>query len=497
MKDEFFQKILNVIEHQPFITTVTRGEQASQTIAQIREGDHGELRATLQEELGSLFGTDDAATTITLPDALPGQPFGIPAFARSTPTAQSGRTVPLHPDQAHRFPDLDGETKRIINGESIGLAEPVTAKTFALWYENIWAEGWTTNVDREAVTISHGDYSATEIPPHGTTEFFITVEKPEAGRPAIEWDIGDTHQGVIIRTDHDNPFVKIAITPANDRDISWSEYVARIWVEHGAFKIKDVGIHVWRTDEAGMDLGEIKILEQALSHSLSFMNSTWCRPKVAIAWKETWSDNPWWGTWTPVWGAWNPTSPAKKNRTKNWMPIDMGLEKVLQEILSNIDEDHYPVIQRYVHNTMAMENGDWVSSITASVAILQRLAINSGIRIGRRELELSQGIAKYLNSKAIERPHYYVGWGEESEHLIECGESHDHLVKAITQLRNQVAAHWEPHAVPENAAWLAEQAIYYVEAAIRSELAPRVPMWDRVRGFHHPPSQDLSYRHGG
>ena len=168
------------------------------------------------------------------------------------------------------------------------------------------------------------------------------------------------------------------------------------------------------------------------------------------------------------------------------MPIETNAEKVLEQVLSNIQKDHHPVIERYLHNTMALDRGDWISSVTASVAILQRLAINSGLKTGRRGLELWQGIAQYLRSKAVERPYYYVGWGEEAKRLIEEGEAHDHLVKAIAELRNLVTAHWV-NDPPENATWLAQQALYYVESALRAELAPKVPMWDRTRAFHHPP----------
>lgn len=487
MKDTFFQKILNVAEDQPFMTTVTRDERASRTIAQISEGEHGELTVALQEPVGPLYESDDTQATITLPQHLYGEPFGMDIDHPGTIASHGERTVPLYPDRARTFLHLDDGTKRIINGESISLVKPVRATTLTLWYENISTEVWTTNVDKEAVTISHGDSSITEIPPHGVTEFFIAVKKPEIGQPPIEWDIGDTHQGVIIRTDRENPFVRIAIEPASDRDITWHRYIARMWVEREDSEIRDLGFHVSRTDETEMGLTEIKQLERVFSHSLSFMHSTWCRPKVAIAWKEAWSDSQWWETWSPVWAAWKPNSPTEKNRTKNWLPMSVGPEEVLRQVLRNIREDHYPIVERYVHNERAIDYGDWASSITASVAILQRLAVNSGFRIERRGLELWQGIAGYLRSKAVERPYYYVGWGEEAERLIEDGEPHDHLVKAITELRNQVTAHWEQDGVPTNASWLAQQAMYYVEAAMRAELAPSVPMWDRTRAFHHPP----------
>ena len=79
---------------------------------------------------------------------------------------------------------------------------------------------------------------------------------------------------------------KFSIAPADDREITWGEYVARIWIEHEEFEIKDVEFHVWRYDEAEMDLTEVRQLERVFSHSLSFMNSAWCRPKVAIAWRR-------------------------------------------------------------------------------------------------------------------------------------------------------------------------------------------------------------------
>lgn len=490
MKDEFFDKVLNVVENIPFLTTVTRDGRVSQTIAQIREVRHGELAVVLQEEVSPLFGSDDAETTITLPNSRYGEPFGMIRVNQGFADTPSERTVPLYPDQARPLPGIQDESRRIINGESVALVEPVSAKTLTLWYENIWAENWVTNVDREAITVSHGDASKTEIPPHGATDFFIAFGTPEMGRPPIEWDIGDTHQSVIIRTDQENPFAKISIAPAGDRDIYWDEHVARMWVEREECEIKDVGFHVWRIDDSAMDLSEMRQLERVFSHSLSFMNSTWCRPKVTIAWSETWSDSQWWGTWFPVWGSWKPTTTAKRNRAKNWLPMDVGPEKVLSQVIRNIRDDHCPVVERYVHNAMALESGDWISSITASVAILQKLAIDSGFSIERRGLALWDGISKYLRSKAIERPEYYVGWEKEAKRLIEDGEPHDNLVKAITELRNRFAAHWADDEIPENAAWLAEQAIYYVEAALRAELAPGAPMWDRTRAFHHPPIPD-------
>ena len=487
MKDEFFEKVLHVIEGRPFMTTVTRDGHGSRTIAQIREGEHGELTVVLQDELGPTWGPDDAKATITLPDPAYFEPFGMTTVPHESTDSHGNRTVPLYPDQDRGFAFPDGETKRIINAESVELVDPVRAKTLTLWYANIWAEIWTTNVDKEAVTISHGGFSKTEIPPHGTTEFFLEVKRPEPDQPPVEWDVGDTHQGVVVRTYQENPLVKIAIAPADDRDITWDVYVARTWVEPGEYEIKNVGFHVWRNDEAEMDLAEINLLEQVLSHSLSFMNGSWCRPKVTIAWKESWSDSHWWGTWSPVWGAWKPTPTTQKKRQKNWMPIEVGFEKVLQETLRRIREDDYGVVERYVHNVWTMDHGDWISSVTASGAILQRIANKAGFDRETCGRELWKQIAGYLKSKVIERPYYYVGWGEEAKRLIEGGEPHVNLVKAITQLRNHVTGHWLKDEVQGNETWLAHQAIYYVEAAMRAELAPGVPMWDRTRSSHHPP----------
>ena len=80
------------------------------------------------------------------------------------------------------------------------MTDPVRAKTLTLWYEGIRAEGWDTNSDKQAVSITHGGFSATEIPPHGATEFFIEIAKPELRNNPIEWHISDTHQGIVIRT---------------------------------------------------------------------------------------------------------------------------------------------------------------------------------------------------------------------------------------------------------------------------------------------------------
>ena len=488
MKDEFFEKILNTVENRPFITAVATNGEELETIAQISEAEDGGLIVTLQSYTGPPMGSNDAETTITLPIF---SEFGFASVSKDAIGMQSERKIPLDPADYPPFHHANGESERVIDGRNITLTDPVGAKTLTLWYEGIRAEGWDTNSDKLACTISHGDSVATEIPPHGTTDFFIAITDTTPGKHPIEWDIGDTHQGVIVGTDKDKPVIKVAIAPAADRDITWDDYIARIEVEYEDLEIKDIVFHIWRTDESEMDLTAITALEESVSHGLSFMNSTWCQAKVSIAWKETWSDSVWRGTWTPVWGAWQATLPARQNRHKNWMPIETKAEKVLEQVLRNIRRDHHPVIERYLHNTNALDRGDWISSVTASVAILQRLAMNSGFRIGRRGLELSQGIAQYLRSKTVERPYYYVGWGEEAERLIEEGEPHDHLVKAITELRNLVTAHWV-NDPPENATWLAQQALYYVESALRAELAPKVPMWDRTRALHHPPITGLS-----
>ena len=162
------------------------------------------------------------------------------------------------------------------------------------------------------------------------------------------------------------------------------------------------------------------------------------------------------------------------------MPMEAKAERVLEQILRNIREDHHPIVGRYLHSTRAMDNGDWASSVTASVAILQRIASRTGWR----------GVAKHLRTIGVDRPYHFTGWGEEAERLLEEGEPHDHLVKAFTELRNLVTAHWV-NDPPENATWLAQQALYYVESALRAELAPKVPMWDRTRAFHHPPITGL------
>ena len=111
--------------------------------------------------------------------------------------SHGNRTVPLYPERDLAFAFPDGETNSIINAESIDLVEPVSAKTLTLWYEKIWAAIWTTNVDKEAVTISHGGFSKTEIPAnHGSVhEFFMEVKRPEPHQPPIEW----SHQKTSIK----------------------------------------------------------------------------------------------------------------------------------------------------------------------------------------------------------------------------------------------------------------------------------------------------------
>ena len=483
MKDEFFERILNVVENRPFITAVSGNGEEFETIAQIAEGEYGELKVTLQSDPGPRRGSDDAEATMTLPKP---SEFGFTWFPRGIIGTDTGREVPLYAADAPPFSYGTGESKRVIDGRSISLADPVRAKTLTLWYEGIRAEDWRTDADKQAVKISHGGSAFTKIPPHGATDFFIAIAKPEPGKQPIEWDISDIHQGVIVRTEEDKPVIRIAIAPAEDRDITWDEYIARIEVGRGEFEIEDMTFHIWREDEAEIDLEEIEALKEVISYGLSFMNSAWCHPKVAIAWRETWSDSVWRGTWTPVWGAWQATRPTRWSRPKNWMPIETKAERVLEQVLRNITDDHYPVIQRYLHNTMAMDRGDWQSSVTASVAILQRIA---GKGRGWK------GVAKHLRTIGVDRPYHFVEWGEEAERLLVEGEPHDHLMKAIIELRNLVTAHWvnEP---PENASWLAQQALYYVESALRAELAPKIPMWDRTRAFHHPPMPDSSEETG-
>ena len=121
---------------------------------------------------------------------------------------------------------------------------------------------------------------------------------------------------------------------------------------------------------------------------------------------------------------------------------------MLQETLRHIRENDYGVVERYVHNVRAMDQGDWISSVTASVAILQRIANKVGFDREKCGRELWKQVAGYLKSKAIERPYNYVGWGEEAERLIDAGEPHENLVKAITELRNHVTGHWLKDEVP-------------------------------------------------
>ena len=375
MKDEFFEKILNSVENRPFITAVTSDGEDFETIAQISESQDGPLKVTLQTDAGLPMGPDSAEATMTLPAF---SPFGFFAVGNAFNGLDSGKGIRLLRGDLPTIPLGSGESERVIDGRSISLTEPVRAKTLTLWYEGIRAEDWRTNVDKQAVTIKHGVASSTEIPPLGVTEFSIAIEKPELRKNPIEWHISDTHQGIVIRTDEERPVIKIEISPADDREISWDEYTARIEVERGDFEIENVTLHIWRIDEAEMDLTEITSLEEDVNHSLSFMNSSWCEAKVAIAWMETWSDSRWRVTWTPVWGAWRATRPAKPNKHKNWMPMEAKAEGVLEQILRNVRKDHHPIVGRYLHSARAMDNGDWASSITASVAILQKIANRRG-----------------------------------------------------------------------------------------------------------------------
>ena len=54
MKDEFFEKILNAVEDRPFITAIARNGEEFETIAQISEGDGGQLRVTSQSDSTSV-----------------------------------------------------------------------------------------------------------------------------------------------------------------------------------------------------------------------------------------------------------------------------------------------------------------------------------------------------------------------------------------------------------------------------------------------------------
>ena len=193
MRDEFFEKILNAAENRPFITAIARNGEELETIAQILEGEGGELIVTLQSDIGPPMGSNDAETTITLPMF---SEFGFASVSNDVIGVQSEGKVPLYPADDLPFHYANGEFERAIDGRNISLTDPVRAKTLTLWYEGIRAEGWDTNSDKLACTISHGDSVATEIPPHGTTDFFIAITNPTPGKYPIEWDIGDTHQGV-------------------------------------------------------------------------------------------------------------------------------------------------------------------------------------------------------------------------------------------------------------------------------------------------------------
>ena len=223
MKDEFFDRILNVVESRPFITTIDDDEGKFRTIAQISEGKDGQLWVTLQSNLGSQMELEDTEVTMTLPAA---PRFGVSALIKRTTAIRSERKVPLYPAQDPPFSYANEESERVIDGRSISLADPVSAKTLTLWYEGIRAEGWDTNSDKQAVTIRLGEFASTQIPPHGTSEFFIAVTKPEPGKHPIEWDVSEIDQGVFIRTAEEIPFIKISITPSEDRDITWGDYIS-------------------------------------------------------------------------------------------------------------------------------------------------------------------------------------------------------------------------------------------------------------------------------
>ena len=153
MKDIFFQKILNTVEHRPYMTTVTREGENVQTIAQICEGAYGDLNVTLQTQVGPLHGYDGSETTIALPSPLESGRLGVLPGLQNDRVGRETRSVPLYPGEADPFLHENNEFKRIINGENINLANPAMAKTVTLWYEGIWAEMWNTNVDKQSVTV--------------------------------------------------------------------------------------------------------------------------------------------------------------------------------------------------------------------------------------------------------------------------------------------------------------------------------------------------------
>ena len=88
--------------------------------------------------------------------------------------------------------------------------------------------------------------------------------------------------------------------------------------------------------------------------------------------------------------------------------------------------DHYPVVERYVHNTAAM--AQWrLDKLSYRISGYPSKTGNKGRFQNRTDEETcAQGIAKYLRSKSIERPYDgYVGWqGDEGKYLIEEGKPH-------------------------------------------------------------------------
>ena len=132
MKDEFFEKILNAVEDRPFITAIARNGEEFETIAQISEGDGGQLRVTLQSDSGPRLGSDDAEATITLPTR---SKFRFALSPKDMTAAYGEIKVPLYTADGSRFLYANNEFERVINGKSISLTDPVRAKTLTLWYE--------------------------------------------------------------------------------------------------------------------------------------------------------------------------------------------------------------------------------------------------------------------------------------------------------------------------------------------------------------------------
>lgn len=266
--------------------------------------------------------------------------------------------------------------------------------------------------------------------------------------------------------------------------VECDEYRATVFVDpHDMTGEGDVELKVVRKDRARMSVEELNRVVSDWDHTLAFMRGYPTAAKVGIA---RFDDCVYRGTTPATWAFWRWNFPREGLGEWNWVPLEgTTFETIASEILARIDDRRKRIVQRYSHAAAAFHRGDWMSTVTATVAILEHLARERpGPSVGKRAV--TKLIPQYLEEIGVERHFDSAGWKDEGDDL----GPEEYPIQELVKLRNSVTAHWDPRAeIPENALWLTSQALYYVEACIKMELAPSVPQLDRTRGFHHFPSK--------